>query len=871
MAFKRRTPTPVAPDDPVELYRTLSETNNGPAALWLHQGDVLRSWHSGHRGDPDVAIELPTGAGKTLVGGLIGEYQRRALNERVAYLCPTRQLARQTAAALKNYGIPTSLLVGAVPTWNRADRARYTSAQSIAVSTYAHVFNSNPALDDAQLLLLDDAHSVESYVASPWSLEISRSESAYGLVLAELKDSLDPLVAARLRNENPDGQFLTRTYLASPTGVAAHAERLEEIVRAACSAETVSKSARYAYQMLAGKLDRCLLYATYSRLLFRPLIAPSTVHPAFSNPAQRVYMSATLGDGGELERSFGRRKIKRIPIPKGWEKQGTGRRLFCFPELTTDLSVVRSDLGPWVKDVIAKHRRAVVLTPDGRTAAKFTEHRVPKGFATLTAQDVEDDLSSFTTSPDAVLVLSNRYDGIDLPDDACRLVILDGLPAKGDLQERFLFEELGALEVLQERIRARIVQGSGRATRNARDFATVLVLGDDLTRYIGRADVKVAMRPEIHAEVQFGYDNSLGCQSSEMAENIEVFQQHGAEWREVDADIIAHRDALSQVPPAGAAELQRAAGREVAAWEAVWQGEWERALDLIRQVLDNLRGGKAPQRYAALWHYLGSCIARRLAMQTGDATYAEASAAYYRDARAAGRGTNWLSHLAAPVEEAQQAEPALVDPLDEVAVSSILARLSTLGKSSTFEPEMERIRTGLGETPAKPYEAALVGLGHFSGATDSVGNGDADAAPDATWTFGDLIWIAWEAKSEAKPEGEIGASDVRQAGGHLRFVADKRGEAAPGDSVSLLVSAQHTVHPAARAVAENHVYLVRPSDVLDLFERLNSAWRMLRAIYSAATTGDDVVRIFKAEGALPSQWLPHLRQVPIASPEPEQP
>ena len=79
---------------------------------------------------------------------------------------------------------------------------------------------------------------------------------------------------------------------------------------------------------------------------------------------------------------------------------------------------------------------------------------------------------------------------------------------------------------------------------------------------------------------------SLGCQSSEMAENIEVFQQHGAEWREVDADIIAHRDALSQVPPAGAAELQRAAGREVAAWEAVWQGEWERALDLIRQVRD---------------------------------------------------------------------------------------------------------------------------------------------------------------------------------------------------------------------------------------------------------------------------------------------
>ncbi|MCC9705472.1 hypothetical protein E4N62_09480 [Streptomyces sp. MNU76] len=61
-------------------------------------------------------------------------------------------------------------------------------------------------------------------------------------------------------------------------------------------------------------------------------------HQAFNSPARRVYMSATLGDGGELERSFGRRKIERIPVPKGWESRGTGRRFFLFPELTNDLS-----------------------------------------------------------------------------------------------------------------------------------------------------------------------------------------------------------------------------------------------------------------------------------------------------------------------------------------------------------------------------------------------------------------------------------------------------------------------------------------------------------------------------------------------------
>ncbi|MGW0640199.1 DEAD/DEAH box helicase [Nocardia salmonicida] len=190
MAFKRSSSTAAIPSDPVQLYLKLAETNKGPESLWYHQGTVLQDWHKNHAAARDVAIELPTGAGKTLVGGLIGDYQRRSCRERVAYLCPTRQLARQTADKLTEYGIPNVLLTGRVRTWNAADRARYIAADAIAVSVYSHVFNSNPALDDAQLLLLDDAHAAEGAVVGPWSLEIDRDTeaSAYLDVLSALTD-----------------------------------------------------------------------------------------------------------------------------------------------------------------------------------------------------------------------------------------------------------------------------------------------------------------------------------------------------------------------------------------------------------------------------------------------------------------------------------------------------------------------------------------------------------------------------------------------------------------------------------------------------------------------------------------------------------
>ena len=44
-----------------------------------------------------LAMELPTGSGKTLVGLLIGEFRRRQNKEKILYLCPTNQLVNQVA------------------------------------------------------------------------------------------------------------------------------------------------------------------------------------------------------------------------------------------------------------------------------------------------------------------------------------------------------------------------------------------------------------------------------------------------------------------------------------------------------------------------------------------------------------------------------------------------------------------------------------------------------------------------------------------------------------------------------------------------------------------------------------------------------
>jgi hypothetical protein len=351
-----------------------------------------------------------------------------------------------------------------------------------------------------------------------------------------------------------------------------------------------------------------------------------------------------------------------------------------------------------------------------------------------------------------------------------------------------------------------------------------------------------------------------------MLQNMNVFLEHGDEWREADAGIVENRERYERVDPPGCAELQRAVSYEVAACDAMWQGEWDRALQLARQVLDSLRGGRAPQRYAALWHYLASCIARRLYERTGDGTYNAAAAKSHSEARAAGRGTTWLSHLAAPADNLADTTAATLDPLDEQAMTGARANAARLAKPAVFEDEIARARTALEDTPAKAYESALVLLGQLLGATPSEGDGNNDSAPDATWIFGRTTWVGWEAKSEAKPAGELGAGDVRQASGHLRFAADRHGAAAPGDSIVVLVTPQQRIHESAHAVAEAHVYLARPPQILDLFDRVVRAWRAARSRDMSALSIDDLAVVFEREGALPSQWLPSIRTEPLARP-----
>jgi Rad3-related DNA helicase len=190
--------------NPKEMYKDYkSRTIDG---LLDYQTDMINTYMKEAYDKSDVALELPTGSGKTLIGLVIGEYRRRKNREKIVYLCPNNLLVHQVAnQASKKYGIRVNAFTGKFKEYDTKAKASYTRADSIAITNYSSLFNNSTFFNDADILIFDDAHSAEDYIASHWCLDISRfdNEILYKILVENLKDCIDSVQYNKMINDDP--------------------------------------------------------------------------------------------------------------------------------------------------------------------------------------------------------------------------------------------------------------------------------------------------------------------------------------------------------------------------------------------------------------------------------------------------------------------------------------------------------------------------------------------------------------------------------------------------------------------------------------------------------------------------------------------
>ena len=759
MAFKKIVRPTLSVSTPESMLHDIrTKKIEGPLA---RQADVWREYVDTALELPDVAIRLPTGSGKTLVGIVLGEWRRRKFDERIVYLCPTNQLVHQVVEQARNqYGIDVASFTGTKSEYALDEQNAYRRKEKIAVTSYSALFNTHPYFDNPDVVILDDAHSTENYIASMYSLVIDRRtyKGLYETIVSILEDNIPEV---NLSKATEAVSMHSHSWMEKlPT---ASFMKVREVLTNILDAGTHNTQLYFPWSLLRAHLQACHLYVSAGQILIRPLLPPIHTHAPFHNAKQRIYMSATLGNGGDLERITGRPKIHRLKPASMTDEQGIGRRLFVFPEVALD----ESGTEKLIESALQIFGRALFITPSDKDANERKEklealktHRVFK------ATEIEVSKRDFTTRQNAAAVIANRYDGMDFPHDECRLLILEGLPKAANLQERFLLSKMGCSILLNDRIQTRIVQAVGRCTRANSDYAAVVVKGNEWLDYLLTHDNTQYLDPEIQAEIDFG-ERQSDTNAADIIENLKIFKSQSADWVEANNEIVAFRSEKIKKTPPEMSELEQAVVHELKYLHAMWRGDYTVAFDQCRNVLATIISPSL-KGYRALWNYLaGAAIS--LAHQAGQ-TGEDGSKEFYAEAMKSTIAITWLVDLA-KTSGANFVSMSTQDPNLPSMVEKIEARLLDLGvkNNKKFNTEYTNIVQCLASTEAKAFERGQVGLGHMLGFESD--NSERRAAPDPWWLIDKQTCVVFEDHTNATAN-ILSVEKARQAFCHDNWIKE---------------------------------------------------------------------------------------------------
>jgi len=193
------------------------------------------------------------------------------------------------------------------------------------------------------------------------------------------------------------------------------------------------------------------------------------------------------------------------PLSSG-DVEYSGERLILLPSLV-DPTLERKVVISWIKTLAEKYGTfgVVAITPSFNQADAWESGgalvtHVGSIYASI------DGLKAQISTGNAnnVLVLVNEYDGVDLPDSTCRILVLDSLPSYRTLMDRYLEEMRPNAGIIRRKRAQRVEQGMGRAIRGSSDWCIVVITGNKITNFLSDKSKRAFLSKEAQLQIEIG-------------------------------------------------------------------------------------------------------------------------------------------------------------------------------------------------------------------------------------------------------------------------------------------------------------------------------------------------------------------------------
>lgn len=491
----------IAPTDPVALYDTLDRAHDkGP--LRPAQQAVLTEWYASRREQRDVIVKLHTGQGKTLVGLLMLQSRLNDGKGPAVYLCPDNFLIAQTCDQARQFGIKTCIAAPDLP-------EDFHNGKAILVTSVQKLFNGltkfgiNRESIDVGTLLMDDAHACSDSIREQCRIRIPREDAAYQAIRTLFEADLEHQgvgTFADIRNDKRDAIL--------PVPYWAWIDRESEIARILAAA-TSRNHVKFAWPVLKNMLSQCQCVVSGVALEIEPYIPPLSAFGSYWNSPHRIFMSATVTDDAFLIKGL-QLSPDTITKPLTYSKESwSGEKMVLLPSLIHS-ELDQNAIIEWLGVTTPSRSFGVVAL-----VSSFPNSRIWEAYGAVIAEKetmagIIDRLRR--REFERAVVLANRYDGVDLPDDACRILVFDGKPYSESLIDLYQEDCRPDSEATLMRTVRTIEQGMGRSVRGEKDYSAIIIVGGDITRLLREK------RSRKHLSSQLAKQIEIGLQLADMAD-----------------------------------------------------------------------------------------------------------------------------------------------------------------------------------------------------------------------------------------------------------------------------------------------------------------------------------------------------------------
>lgn len=471
--------------NPIKIYDNLDrKTEKGP--LRNEQIEILEKWYEQKQNDSNTILKLNTGKGKTIIGLLILQSKLNSLKRPVMYICPNKNLVNQTIKQANEFGIKTCKVND-----SREIPLEFTNAESILVTHVQYMFHGfskfgdETNYEDCCAIVIDDAHATIDSIKQSTRFSITKNQSpnAYSEIMELFDDDIKSQGIGTyndLKNEKIDSESML------PVPYWALKEKNEKLTKILSNYSRSSDEIKFTWPLLKDIISNTDCYISNNRIEIVPYSQPMEQFGTFYNADNKIYMSATNADDAIMIKEFGLTK-KEIMNPLKLENESwSGEKMVLIPSLISD-DLNRREIVNYFGTI--QDRNFEIFDKIGKVALtpSFSRTNDWKKYGSLVVYSDTIDASigylSDQRKPETV-VLSNRYDGIDLPDDFCRILILDSLPKFESLEDKYINHVIPNSSVLNREIAQKIEQGFGRSVRGEKDYSAIIVVGTDLVRFL---------------------------------------------------------------------------------------------------------------------------------------------------------------------------------------------------------------------------------------------------------------------------------------------------------------------------------------------------------------------------------------------------